>query len=222
VQAIGVDTMMLGNILKPFGKTRLAWNMKATSSVKNARQPAKRNTKRGQGDKMPVKFENVRFPDVGFQCRKCGLCCRQQPADLTTEEQEQIRARGFRAFLGKPDGIKEMIRFIRRKKDGSCYFLTEDNRCAIYDIRPAVCKLQPFLITDWDYENNVIELDLPVDCDCKGISAKGELPIEEIARAAQTTIKDLQTLAAKFSGLPATDRRVLYKTRMTIISLGEG
>lgn len=126
-----------------------------------------------------MNFENVTFPDsVGFRCRKCGLCCREQPADLNEKEQQKIESKGFTGFSVEADGIEGP--FIRRKKDGSCFFLTKDNECMIYEIRPAGCRIQPFTITDWDYEKNTIELDLPVDSKCKGIFEGGALPIEEM------------------------------------------
>lgn len=166
-----------------------------------------------------MNFENVTFPDsVGFRCRKCGLCCREQPADLNEKEQQQIEAKGFTGFSvdRAADGLEGL--FIRRKKDGSCFFLTKDNECRIYDIRPAGCRIQPFTITDWDYEKNTIELDLPAECRCKGILVEGgTLPIDEMGRAAQTLVQSMLEITAKALGLPITDKRVASKMRMLII-----
>jgi Fe-S-cluster containining protein len=155
---------------------------------------------------------------VGFRCKKCGLCCREQPADLNEKEQQRIEAKGFADFLGEADGIEE-VRFIRRKKDGSCYFLTKNNKCRIYKVRPATCRLQPFTITDWDYEKNTIDIDLPVECDCKGIFEGETLPMEEIGRAAQTIVHDLLEITAKTLGLPIADKRVASKTRILIMGM---
>jgi Fe-S-cluster containining protein len=159
-----------------------------------------------------LNFENVIFPDsVGFRCRKCGLCCREQPADLSEKEHQQIEAKGFTGFSVKANGMEGP--FIRRKKDRSCFFLTKDNECRIYEVRPVGCRIQPFTITDWDYERNMIEVDLPVDSKCKGILEGGPLPIEEIGRAAQTMLQNLLEIEAKFLGLPITDKRVASETR---------
>jgi Fe-S-cluster containining protein len=167
-----------------------------------------------------LKFENVQLPDsVGFRCKKCGICCREQPADLIAEEQLKIEEKGFKHFLGDPDEVVDYIRFIRRKKDGSCFFLGKDDECSIYEIRPATCRIQPFTITDWDYDNNVIEVDLPADFHCTGIMAKGTLPVEELARAAQTIVQDLQKTVAKVLGLPITDKKVLSDTRILIMGM---
>lgn len=166
-----------------------------------------------------MNFENVIFPDsVGFRCRKCGLCCREQPADLSEKEQQQIEAKGFTGFSVEADeGIEGP--FIRRKKDRSCFFLTKDNECRIYEIRPSGCRIQPFIITDWDYEKNTIEMDLPAECKCKGILEGGTLPIEEMGRAAQTILQKMLEIEAELLGLPITDKRVASETRMTIMKI---
>lgn len=163
-----------------------------------------------------MNFENVFFPDnVGFKCKNCGFCCRDQPADTNIKEQRKIEARGFTNFLEEPDGTG--LRFIRRKKDGSCFFLTEDNKCAIYDIRPAICRIVPFIVTDWDYEKNRIEVDLISPCICKGVFEGKVLPKEEIGKAAQSFMQELLEIHAEELGLPITDKRVAFHTRMMIM-----
>jgi len=170
-----------------------------------------------------LNFENVIFPDsVGFCCRKCGLCCREQPADLSEREYQQIEAKGFTGFSvhRAADGLEGL--FIRRKKDGSCFFLTKDNECRIYDIRPAGCRIQPFTITDWDYEKNTIELALPAECRCKGILAHGgKLPKEEMGRAAQNLVQNILEITAESMGLPITDKRAAAKMRRLIKEMNQ-
>ena len=109
-----------------------------------------------------------------------------QPPDVNKTEQKQIEAKGFKDFLERPD--ESGICWIRRKNDDSCFFLTKNNKCAIYEVRPAVCRLEPFTIVDYDYENNRIELELnfPFSSCCTGTCEKETLPVEEIAKAAQT------------------------------------
>lgn len=167
-----------------------------------------------------MNFENVTFPNsLGFRCKKCGLCCREQPADLSEKEQQQIEAKGFTGFSVEADGTEGP--FIRRKKDGSCFFLTKHNECRIYDVRPSGCRVQPFTIADWDYEKNTIEMDLPAECKCKGILEGGTLSMEEIGRAAQTILQNMLEIAAKSLGLPITDKRVASKTRITIMRMNQ-
>jgi len=170
-----------------------------------------------------LNFENVTFPDsVGFRCRKCGLCCREQPADLCEKEHQQIEAKGFTGFSvdNAADGLEGL--FIRRKKDGSCFFLTKDNECRIYDIRPAGCRIQPFTIKDWNYEKDTIKLALPSKCRCKGILVHGgTLPTEEMGRAAQALVQSILGITAKSMGLPISNKRVAARVRRLIKEMNQ-
>ena len=165
-----------------------------------------------------MNFENVVFPDsVGFQCKKCGACCRVQPPDASLSEQKQIKDKGFADFLDSLD--ERGIRWIRRKKDGSCFFLGKDNQCVIYSVRPAICRLEPFTIVDYDYEKNRIELELnfPAACGCEGVSDGTALPFEVIGKAAQVMLQKILELTAKDLGLSVLDKRVASEARSRIL-----
>ena len=110
-------------------------------------------------------------------------------------------------------------RNIRRKKDGSCFFLTEENTCKIHDAKPAICILEPFIITDFDYRTNRIFLDLnPLAViNCKGIFTGEMIAPEKIAKAAQTIIKEFSEIVAKKTGLPVTDKKVAALIRKLLI-----
>ena len=165
-----------------------------------------------------MNFENVVFPDsVGFRCRNCGVCCRVQPPDVNVAEQKLIEAKGFTGFLDRAD--EAGIRWIRRKKDGSCFFLKKNDECAIYDVRPAICRLEPFTLMDYDYERNKIELELnfPAACGCEGIFDGDALPVEVIGRAAQAVVQKILALTAKDMGLLETDKRVVSEARARIL-----
>jgi len=162
-------------------------------------------------------FENVVFPDsVGFRCGKCGVCCRMQPPDIDNAEQRKIEARGFKNFFERPNNTG--IAWIRRKKDDSCFFLL-NKKCVIYDVRPAICRLEPFTIVDYSYLENRIELALnfPFSSCCMGIYDKEEFPVKEIAEAAQTMIQKILSLTARDLGLPITDKRVQRETRSRLL-----
>ena len=143
-----------------------------------------------------------------------------QPPDVNKTEQKQIEGRGFKDFLAQPD--ETGIAWIRRKKDDSCFFLTKNNKCAIYEVRPAVCRLEPFTIVDYDYEKNRIELELnfPFSTCCSGICDEGTLPVEEIGKAAQILVQKILALTAKDLGLPVTDKRVKSETRSRLLRRG--
>jgi Fe-S-cluster containining protein len=140
-----------------------------------------------------------------------------QPPDVNKAEQKQIEAKGFKNFLEHPD--ETGINWIRRKKDDSCFFLSKNNKCAIYEVRPAICRLEPFTIVDYDYEKNLIELELnfPFSSCCTGICDDDTLPIEEIAKAAQTLIQKILALTAKDLDLPVTDKNVQSETRSRLL-----
>ena len=163
-----------------------------------------------------LRFENVVFPDhIGFKCKGCGRCCTEQPADVTAKERAGIEAKGFTGFLDENDLTEP--RLIRSRKDGGCFFLTASNGCAVNDAKPAICQLVPFVVVDWDYERNLIEVDLPADCECPGVFGGSELPLESLVKAAQTYVRDLIEAVAKQESLSPNDPKVLSKTRQLII-----
>jgi len=141
-----------------------------------------------------------------------------QPPDVNKNEQKRIEAKGFKDFLARPD--ETGISWIRRMKDDSCFFLTKENNCAIYDVRPAVCRLEPFTIMDFDYENNkiVLELNFPFTACCPGLCEEGKIDtIKEIAEAAQVLVQKILALTAKDMELSITDKKVYAETRSRLL-----
>ncbi len=168
---------------------------------------------------MTLKPLNVVLPDsVGFSCKNCGVCCRLQPPDVNLIEQRQIESKGFKGFLGPAD--EAGLRWIRRKKDGSCFFL-ENNKCAIYEVRPAVCRLEPFTIVDYNYPEGRIELDLnfPYSCACVGVSGDGCVSVKDVERAALAVMGKVLALTARDLGLGVSDRRVAAEARARILRM---
>jgi Fe-S-cluster containining protein len=162
--------------------------------------------------------QTVEFPaGLSFKCIHCGFCCKAHPSDVNIQEQKKIEVKGVTDFLEGSEG--DVTRRIRAKNDGSCFFLSKENKCAIYDARPAACKLEPLMITDFDYENNKIKLDInpAALCDpslsCKGLSSGGKMPEEEIGEAAQTTIQEVLESFSRQKGLPVTSKEVAFLTR---------
>jgi Fe-S-cluster containining protein len=166
-----------------------------------------------------VRIKKVLFPSkVGFNCKNCGSCCQLQPPDANYEEQQELEAKGFSHFLGRHDHAG--IRWVRRKQDGSCLFLGKDNKCTAYESRPSVCRLEPFTIADYDYENDTIMLDLnfPSAYACPGLTDEdGALPTESIAKAAVVVVRKIVELTAKDLDLKPSDVRVLAETRSRIL-----
>jgi hypothetical protein len=136
---------------------------------------------------------------------------------VNKEEQKRIESRGFKNFLDHSD--KTGIVWIRRNKDESCLFLTKENKCAIYEVRPAICRLEPFTIADYDFEKNRIELelDLPFACACEGVCRGERLQVEVIGKAAQAVLQKILGITAKDLELPISDKRVALETRSRIL-----
>jgi Fe-S-cluster containining protein len=167
-------------------------------------------------DVVTIHFKVI-FPDsLSFQCRGCGVCCRDQPADINPKEQQQIEAKGYVDFLEDPNDPSN--RSIRRKPDGSCIFFTEENTCRIHDVKPSICRLEPFIIKDVDFKGNRIMLALnPLAAkNCKGICKGKTEASEDITRAAKAIVEEaLEIIAAKMQ-LPVEDRRVVSLARQLL------
>ncbi|MGD6852478.1 MAG: YkgJ family cysteine cluster protein [Candidatus Bathyarchaeia archaeon] len=166
---------------------------------------------------VDMQYENVIFPNSkGFHCRKCGMCCRNQPPDINFKEQKRIQAAGYKNFMQDPANPKN--RNIHRKKDGSCFFFTKENTCEINSIKPSICFLEPFIIADFDYSTNKIYLDLNPYAvnNCKGILTEENVASEEIGKAAQTIVSDCLEIVAEKTGLPVTNKIVAFLARQLL------
>ncbi|MCW4045122.1 MAG: YkgJ family cysteine cluster protein [Candidatus Bathyarchaeota archaeon] len=97
---------------------------------------------------------NFDYPaQLRFQCTKCGICCGDTPEKtrhilLLTAEAEQIAkvtkqpiAKFAEKTTGKTPYTYEMK---KTAENGKCVFLTENNHCAIYPLRPLICTFYPF------------------------------------------------------------------------------
>lgn len=116
--------------------------------------------------------------DVGFGCDMCGRCCTKAYNDhvfLLDEDAEIIRGIDPSALMPSPYfdysdqfGNFYVVGYSLRTKndaDGSCIFL-ENNRCTIYDKRPTICRVYPYMIHQEPDEDGIV--------DWRQISAPGE------------------------------------------------
>ena len=96
--------------------------------------------------------------DVGFECDFCGKCCTHAFNDhvyLLAEDASRILTLNPDAVKPSPyfDFCDQFGRFyvsgysLKTQNDevGSCFFL-ENNRCRIYDNRPLICRVYPYMI----------------------------------------------------------------------------
>ncbi len=86
-----------------------------------------------------------------FECTGCGECCSGGPdyyVFLTEREAEAIRRHlGLTAAWFKRRYLRrtpEGDRVINNQGGGRCVFLTRDNRCTVYAVRPLQCRTYPF------------------------------------------------------------------------------
>ena len=77
-------------------------------------------------------------------CLECANCCKTTPALISNEDINRI-AKHLR--ISSQDFIKK---YTRKDEDGDtvlnktpCIFLKDDNKCAIYEVRPFACKDYP-------------------------------------------------------------------------------
>ena len=124
-----------------------------------------------------------------FECTSCGNCCRNH-GDYTYVYLAERDVVAISGHLGLPperflhDYCREEDGWITLRMDEpACPFLQQDNRCAIYPVRPKQCATWPF----WEENLERATWEGPVrDC-CPGIG-KGELvPAEEVQAIARET-----------------------------------
>jgi Fe-S-cluster containining protein len=105
---------------------------------------------------------------VGFRCDCCGRCCtREFNGYVLLLEEDTLRIRAYEQEALEPvpvfDFCDQHGRYYtsgytirsRGYPEGSCHFL-KDRRCRIYEQRPAVCRVYPYMLRqEPDEEGNV-------------------------------------------------------------------
>ena len=99
-------------------------------------------------------------PAQRFACSQCGRCCRGVDVVVTAAEIDLYRRRHAAAWFRGAGGVNASdpfepvpgapaLRRIRKREDGSCGFLSDDNRCRIHEElgaakKPLTCRLFPY------------------------------------------------------------------------------
>src|SRR5204863_5164945 len=106
-----------------------------------------------------------------FECTGCGNCCRNHGAySYVYLSDREVAAIAAQVGLERPEFLKRYC----IKEDGwialrmdqpACPFLTAENRCSIYSVRPKQCATWPF------WKENLVESEWngPVKECCPGI-----------------------------------------------------
>ena len=97
--------------------------------------------------------------NLRFSCNRCGICCRdtlekKRHVLLLCAEAEHIaRFVGKRVcdFAERVEGREPYVYEMRNGHGGKCVFLV-DNRCAVYELRPLVCRFYPFELASGEGE----------------------------------------------------------------------
>ena len=128
----------------------------------------------------PHRIQNL---SLDGKCSKCGKCC-SDILPLTSQDMARMRmfiqTNKFKPFTQRTEETKDYY-------DNSCPFMTDDFKCAIYTIRPEVCKyfgcwkpqLSPEVALDELSEEDQKTLLMFYAKSPKGISMRKELFGEE-------------------------------------------
>ncbi len=81
---------------------------------------------------------------LALDCLACGACCLSNEVILDDEDVERFRAAG-RAELARPPFTRrdDGKLLLRLKREGACRHKQADNKCAIYEFRPGMCREFP-------------------------------------------------------------------------------
>ncbi len=138
--------------------------IKVTSPIEKQLEIAGRELKDVQD--YPMDQLKSIIKEVGFECDFCARCCTREFNDhvfLLTDD--TIRVMAIDSDSLEPAPYYELCdqygRFyvsgysLKVKEDGSCIFLNE-KRCAIYEQRPLICRLYPYMLhREADEDGNI-------------------------------------------------------------------
>jgi lysine-N-methylase len=99
----------------------------------------------------------IRLPPIAerYDCRGCGDCCHGTLIPLTDADLKRIRGQGWDErpeYRGKKifvrGGLLGKQYHLAKRGDGTCIFLTPENRCHIHELfgpaaKPVVCQIAP-------------------------------------------------------------------------------
>lgn len=96
---------------------------------------------------------NIEAPkNVQFECQRCARCCGDAPHRsrviflLEKEVKAISKATGMGPLeFATPISGAGKFKYKMKKRGGVCIFL-KDGACTIYNIRPTMCRLYPFLV----------------------------------------------------------------------------
>ena len=133
------------------------------------------------------------IPEIPDCQGRCWVSCG--PIPMTTRERQRIRQAGFR--------ITPVREAVTQEGDYFCEALTQDKRCAVYELRPLVCRL-------W---GSIARLKCPYGCTPRG----GWLSNKEAARL----VREVDEIGGREDAAPAEAAytRDVLKMLLTMITV---
>ena len=136
--------------------------------------------KKSMAEKLSISEMAKQLVSIGFDCMRCGECCRAGSGDNTVilfpdEIQLVMDTHGMTPdevcepslpwFIdGK--GILHCFEWVlNRHSSGDCKFIQHDNTCMLYQQRPWICRTYPFFLA---FTNGAAKPDIMVS-ECRGV-----------------------------------------------------
>jgi Fe-S-cluster containining protein len=136
--------------------------------------------KRSMADKPIINEMAKQLVSIGFECLKCGDCCRARSGDNTVMlfpdeirlimdthgmDLDDICEPSVPQFIDY-SGILHCFEWVlKRHSNWDCRFIQTDNTCMLYQQRPWICSTYPFFLL---FTNGASKPDIMVS-ECKGI-----------------------------------------------------
>ncbi|HIH45052.1 MAG TPA: YkgJ family cysteine cluster protein [Candidatus Methanoperedenaceae archaeon] len=159
--------------------------------------------------------------DIGFECRRCGECCRGEDEHVAVfpfEVRALVGATGLKWLdVAAPpesqdidmEGNMHSFEWVLRRANGNCRFLgCGCKECTVYGARPLLCRTYPFFI---DGERLQVSK-------CRGlgspISVERSLELAQVLKLRLITeIEETVRLFSRFRGFRMGSRNQCVKER---------
>ena len=140
---------------------------------------------------ISIKSLTEKITSIGFECRRCGTCCRcvSPDSNLVMVSPGEVRAiiastglawdriaEPYPATTNDRSGARFTLGWCLRRENDRCRFLDEIT-CTIYNSRPWICRTYPFMLDE----------DMLVVSSCEGLGQP--LPEQEAGIIATTLLQ---------------------------------